>query len=283
MSAHPAPPRARLPLASDTTRAEVVVAVRDGAVAVIGPHDSIVVDEIPAEAIGTAVELLVPVAIGAHRGPVSVLTVWGFAVAKASIGAHVVDTISPSDPRSAGMLLLLGCPPRPRTAAIDAPSHVDSSHPAIAARLQVACDASVGRGRAGGGIAFVTADGHFKAAPVRSTSNVCSLELAAIELALVHLPLKGRRLDVTSDSQWAVRVCHGDLEPARAQDCARAARVRRMLGDRHRVRWVRGHVGDRLNEIADRLAKTVRRADQLGIGDVDTQPVLQRIAAEAAA
>jgi ribonuclease HI len=64
-------------------------------------------------------------------------------------------------------------------------------------------------------------------------------------------------LEVVSDSQYALGMASGSYSPTRNQELV--AELRRLVLDLHpRLRWVRGHNGDKWNERVDSLAKLAK-------------------------
>lgn len=136
----------------------------------------------------------------------------------------------------------------------------------------LATDASRGA-RGGCGLAYISDDGKHSAwfTPVK---NVSMAELFAIEKAVASFP--DDDLTIFTDSQRSVDWIDGRLEPENWEVRVVAERIRAERQSRRvDVRWVRGHSGHHMNEIADRLATGVRRAVQGKITD-DQWDVIRR-------
>ncbi len=124
--------------------------------------------------------------------------------------------------------------------------------------LTIATDASARTGHPGVGIAYVTEDGHARQAYLSELTSVTAGELEAIKMALEHQGAP--KIVILTDSLDAAQWINGECEPSDSRDMRRV----RHIGDlsAHRdvtVSWVRGHAGNALNEIADRLAVAARR------------------------
>lgn len=146
--------------------------------------------------------------------------------------------------------------------------------------LTVATDGSAHRGRIGWGwLAHDGQHGQGTARPPREEcgrrGHVLLAELRAISAAISALP--HRPLEIRSDSKAAIALVHewargGDRLPSGyAATHHLASRRGGLLWMQEQVRthqhridiaWVRGHVGDSLNEGADSLAKLARRASE---------------------
>lgn len=142
--------------------------------------------------------------------------------------------------------------------------------PAAPVHLTIATDASKQKCSNVVGIAAVSTSGRITTAKVNS-SKVLEGEFAAIELALSTVRGNVASVEVLTDSQKAARylniVLDGALTqrpgsgPEEVKCLRRLARVRRN-GVAISVRWVRGHNGHPLNELAHRSAVTARRNAQ---------------------
>jgi len=132
----------------------------------------------------------------------------------------------------------------------------------------VATDASARRGTAPAAAAWVRQDGVF-ATEVIDTCDISTAELAAVAMALeAHHRHRGRLL-VKADSRDALAMARSalagqiDARTALARRYQRAIAGSRLRGQ-VRLEWVKGHHGDRLNEIADALAVMARRHHDAG-------------------
>ena len=151
----------------------------------------------------------------------------------------------------------------------------------------VATDASKQIGRAGAGMAAVTADGRARMQYDPSYTDILSAELGAMRLALREY--RGKRIVIESDSQHGVdlanRMMSGDLKaiaqlmsgdlPSEAKRALRSI-ARHAQNREITIRWVRGHQDHQLNLAADRLAVLARRS---GGGTDAPADVVQQIAA----
>ena len=141
--------------------------------------------------------------------------------------------------------------------------------------LTIATDASKQKCSNVVGIAAVSTSGRIATSQV-TTPKVLEGEFAAIELALSTVRGNVASVEVLTDSQKAARNLNIVLDGATTQrpgsgpeevKCLRRlARVRRN-GVQVTVRWVRGHNGHELNELAHRSAVTARRNAQWGVKD----------------
>lgn len=123
--------------------------------------------------------------------------------------------------------------------------------------LEIYTDGSCEPNPGWGGWAFVVAgDGYFQsgAEPEKTTCN--RMEMLAIVKALEYVPAGGAAR-IYSDSQLAIKVLAGFWRGKANKDLIHAAR-RAGEGKTIKLRWVRGHVGNRWNERADELAEAAR-------------------------
>lgn len=147
--------------------------------------------------------------------------------------------------------------------------------PEEAAHLTIATDASKQKCSNVVGIAAVSTSGRITTSQV-ATSKVLEGEFAAIELALSTVRGNVASVEVLTDSQKAARNLNIVLRGAQTQrpgcgpeevKCLRRLDRVRRSGVQVSVRWVRGHSGHELNELAHRSAVTARRNAQWGLED----------------
>ena len=143
------------------------------------------------------------------------------------------------------------------------------------AHLTIATDASKQKCSNVVGIAAVSTSGRITTSQV-TTSKVLEGEFAAIELALSTVRGNVASVEVLTDSQKAARNLNVVLRGAQTQrpgcgpeevKCLRRLNRVRRSGVQVSVRWVRGHSGHELNELAHRSAVTARRNAQWGLED----------------
>mgnify|MGYP001941373219 CR=1 FL=1 len=141
------------------------------------------------------------------------------------------------------------------------------------AHLTIATDASKQKCSNVVGIAAVSTSGRITTSQV-TTSKVLEGEFAAIELALSTVRGNVASVEVLTDSQKAARNLNVVLRGAQTQrpgcgpeevKCLRRLNRVRRSGVQVSVRWVRGHSGHELNELAHRSAVTARRNAQWGL------------------
>lgn len=135
--------------------------------------------------------------------------------------------------------------------------------------LTIATDGSMRTGHMGGGAAWVREDWKAGTLQCPSERDINVVELAGIVAAVVANRYRPEGLVIRSDSQTAVGWASEALEsspfgPGRARRLQRQLAATRTAG-LVRVEWVRGHAGDVLNEVADRLAVLTRRDMDAGI------------------
>lgn len=145
--------------------------------------------------------------------------------------------------------------------------------------LQVATDASVRKGRAGAGLSVIAETGQWRTVYCASLRDINVAELAAIECAVKTF--QGCPLEILSDSQVAIALATGSQVPPSAQvarlvDSVRAA----SKGRKVTYRWVRGHTGVPLNEIADRLAVARRRNEDAQVDSATANRIYSNIVAD---
>lgn len=83
-------------------------------------------------------------------------------------------------------------------------------------------------------------------------------ELKAIIAAIHHLPQGAKRIRVESDSQYALNTLFGGWARNKNLDLFEVAdRIIRERGLEIEFQWVKGHSGDKYNEICDQLCNDV--------------------------
>ena len=70
-------------------------------------------------------------------------------------------------------------------------------------------------------------------------------------------------LEVVSDSQYALGMASGSYSPTRNQELVTELRIM-VVALQPKLRWVRGHNGDRWNERVDSLAKAAKQKTMKG-------------------
>lgn len=113
-----------------------------------------------------------------------------------------------------------------------------------------------------GAFAYVMCDGRNveikrKAWKISNETNNRA-ELKAIITAIYHLPVDARRVRVESDSQYALGTLFGGWSRNKNQDLFEV--FERIIAGRPIVimpKWVKGHNGDKYNEICDKLCNDV--------------------------
>jgi len=92
-------------------------------------------------------------------------------------------------------------------------------------------------------------------API-GTNNIAELT-ACIEGLKAVIDRKDVEVELVSDSQYALGMASGQFTPNKNLELA--AEIKQLFKiARAKSRWVRGHNGDLLNEIADKLAKRAK-------------------------
>lgn len=146
--------------------------------------------------------------------------------------------------------------------------------PELPAHVTIATDASKQKSCNVVGIAAVSAGGQMKTSSI-TASKILEGEFAAIALAFTHLS-RAQSVEVLTDSQHAAKALNYVLGGASTRrpgagpeeiKCLHAMDKLRRRGVNVRVRWVRGHDGHELNELAHRSAVTARRNAQWELED----------------
>lgn len=150
--------------------------------------------------------------------------------------------------------------------------------------MTVYTDASVSLGNQGVGLAVVTEQGRVGSRWIKDIPGSPTLaELLAIEMAITQNPKN--HLVIRTDCQRALRLLElTDQELSAEKSTDLVAAVRRIhVATRDRkvkFEWVRGHDGNIFNDAADRVARTMRRSNALGISQSIVDDVLANIRAE---
>ena len=115
-----------------------------------------------------------------------------------------------------------------------------------------------------------------------STSNNRAEALGV--LAALEWAPPGSEVEVHSDSELTVRLLQAVYKVKANTDIWEV--IRRTIADKQlhmRVEWLRGHAGDPLNELADRLSKLGALDGRIeDLGSVGTMPAVERAPAELA-
>jgi hypothetical protein len=152
--------------------------------------------------------------------------------------------------------------------------------------LVVATDASKSSRRRGVGIACVSIEGKFRQKMFPQARSVLAGELLAIALAISGFP--DRKLHILTDSQRAIACLEMD-RPELITHCdgevlAIVEDIRHLLRGREvRISWVKGHSGHPLNEVADRLAVSVRRSHEANVPESTQRAIADNIVASLSA
>lgn len=136
--------------------------------------------------------------------------------------------------------------------------------------LRIATDASRGRNGAAG-IAWISAEGRHASRMV-DVNAIAEAEFLAIKYAIDDAMSReaNRKIVILSDSQQALGALSGKRSPywATGKRLSQLNQMRALIRDHGiQLKWVRGHSGDQLNELADRLAVHRRRCTDCRLGD----------------
>ena len=128
--------------------------------------------------------------------------------------------------------------------------------------LHIATDASRGRNGAAG-IAWISAEGRHASRMV-DVNAIAEAEFLAIKYAIDDAMSReaNRKIVILSDSRKALGALSGKWLPhwATGNRLSQLNQMRALIRDHGiQLKWVRGHSGDPLNELADRLAVHRRR------------------------
>ncbi|MGV3114079.1 ribonuclease HI [Corynebacterium freneyi] len=148
--------------------------------------------------------------------------------------------------------------------------HIEAEEARTREPLRIATDASRGR-RGAASIAWVTAEGRHATRMV-DVSAIAEAEFLAIKAAIDDAVSRepGRKIIILSDSRKALGALSGKWLPqwATGKRLAQLNQTRAHIRDHDiQVKWVRGHAGDPLNELADRLAVHRRRCTDCRLAD----------------
>lgn len=132
-------------------------------------------------------------------------------------------------------------------------------------QIVVATDASKQYGKNLVGLAAVSSTGAVRYAHT-NTNSVLEAELAAISIALDQWGERVDTLDILTDSRAAYRHLN-DMGSLRnlgklGKECIEKKNSLTSQGIAVNVHWIRGHHGNPLNELADRMAVSTRRCEQ---------------------
>ena len=154
-----------------------------------------------------------------------------------------------------------------------------------AGRVLVATDASMRSGHTMAGCAWV------REYLMCETESWAAGDIVAAELHSIHMALEAHRrtegrLVIVSDSMAAIALANAARAGDVTADRETVRRIQRAIADlpmtaQVQIRWVRGHAGNPLNEMADRLAMLTRRDDDAGIGPADHASRVARAVHEA--
>ena len=131
--------------------------------------------------------------------------------------------------------------------------------------LYIATDASRGRNGAAG-IAWISAEGRYNSRMI--DVNAIAEAEHAIDDATSREP--NRKIVILSDSRQALGALSGKRSPhwATGKRLSQLNQMRSLIRDHGiQLKWVRGHSGDPLNELADRLAVHRRRCTECCFSD----------------
>lgn len=162
--------------------------------------------------------------------------------------------------------------------------HAQSNEP-----VTVSSDASMGRQTKDAGMGFVIAwpeKAPFCGASTAKSPNILTAELLAIEMAVkevVKTVYSRRLVQFHSDSQYAIdgiTAAQKGAKPARMNSSQIAIVERIIQVSKHynfTFTWVKGHNGDALNEIADRLAVGARRCKEMALAPEQRHTIFEQI------
>ena len=136
--------------------------------------------------------------------------------------------------------------------------------------LYIATDASRGRNGAAG-IAWISAEGRYNSRMI-DVNAIAEAEFLAIKHAIDDATSRepNRKIVILSDSRQALGALSGKRSPhwATGKRLSQLNQMRALIRDHGiQLKWVRGHSGDPLNELADRLAVHRRRCTECCFSD----------------
>ncbi|KKO80755.1 hypothetical protein WU86_10455 [Corynebacterium xerosis] len=136
--------------------------------------------------------------------------------------------------------------------------------------LYIATDASRGRNGAAG-IAWISAEGHHTSRMI-DVNAIAEAEFLAIKYAIDDAMSRepNRKIVILSDSRQALGALSGNRATywATGKRLSQLNQMRVLIRDHGiQLKWVRGHSGDPLNELADRLAVHRRRCTECRFSD----------------
>ncbi len=136
--------------------------------------------------------------------------------------------------------------------------------PDVSIHCDGACIPNPGKGGFGAVLVANKITKTFQGFQKKTTNN--RMELMAIakglEMAQKYYPNK-HVVQIVSDSEYALKVIHYKWNPTRHLDLINHIKKMLTTFDDYHLVWVRGHVGDSLNELADKLASGTVIADEV--------------------
>ena len=93
------------------------------------------------------------------------------------------------------------------------------------------------------------------------TNNIA--ELTAIKIGLQNITNRTIPITVFSDSMYAVKILSGEWKPKENLDLVSEIKIFISYFDNIKIKWIRGHSGNKYNERADYLAENAAMKIQL--------------------